>query len=291
MSLADRYYMREEYHAPRLTKILIAVLLVAFFLQALLYFYGGFDAIEHLGLTVGGLRRGQIWRLLTFQFLHAVPWPWHVLFNCLGLYFFGRPVEEALGGRRFLTMYFLCGVMGGLLHAAVTWLLPGHGDPSVVGASAGVCGMIAIFCARNPMQELTTWIYFFPVTVRARYFLMFLAGLSLFGTLVPFDGVAHAAHLGGILLGLGFVRYGEAMEDWLGRFRIPRQRSREDDLAPAGTLRERASRRQNMRPVPPASDLISREVDPILEKISAQGIHSLTERERKVLEAARKKIR
>jgi hypothetical protein len=215
----------------------------------------------------------------------------HVLFNCLGLYFFARPLEEVLGGRRFLSLYFLSGVAGGLLHVAVTWLLPGHHDPSVVGASAGVCGMIAIFCSRNPMKELTVFIYFFPVTIRARYFLMFVTGLSLFGTLVPFDYVAHAAHLGGILLGLGYVRYGEAIEDWLGRFRIPQRRSREGNLAPAETLRDRVKRRQTMRPVPRPGEYISNEVDPILDKISAQGIHSLTEHERKVLEAARKKIR
>src|SRR5262249_32699015 len=145
-------------------------------------------------------RRGEVWQLLTFQFLHSVPMPWHVLFNCLGLYFLGRPVEERLGSKRFLWLYFLSGVAGGVLQVLLTVVLPRHPDLPVVGASAGVCGMLAIFCSFDPMQELTTWIYFFPVRVRARTVLIFTGLLSLFGALVPFDRIAHGAHLGGILL-------------------------------------------------------------------------------------------
>src|SRR4051812_33563167 len=97
MALSDRNYMRDEYHPPRLTTRLIIALLVLFTLQAALLFYWDVDASNHLALSVAGLSRGKVWQLLTFQFLHATPWPWHVLFNCLGLYFFGRPVEESLG--------------------------------------------------------------------------------------------------------------------------------------------------------------------------------------------------
>src|SRR5882672_7824610 len=107
MGLADRHYMRDEYHPPRTTTILIVVLLVAFVIQSLLSFYGGFDSIKHLGLTVVGIGDGKVWQFLTFQFLHSAPWPWHVLFNCLGLYFFGRPVEQILGSKRFIWLYLL----------------------------------------------------------------------------------------------------------------------------------------------------------------------------------------
>src|SRR5215831_5232899 len=174
MSLADRYYMRDAYHVPRMTTWLIVVLIAAFVIQSLLFFYGDFRLSDHLALSVDGLRHGRIWQLLTFQFLHSCPMPWHVLFNCLGLYFFGRPVEEALGSRRFLWLYFLSGIAGGLLYVITTVVLPHHADISVVGASAGVCGLIAIFCSLHPMQELTTWIYFLPITIRARYLLIFL---------------------------------------------------------------------------------------------------------------------
>src|SRR5690349_17749297 len=191
MALSDRFYMRDSYHAPRMTTRLIVVLIAAFLVQSILLFYGDVAISEHLALSVDGLKHGKVWQLVTFQFLHSVPWPWHVLFNCLGLYFFGRPVEEMVGERKFLALYLLSGVCGGLLQVLTTAVLPRHPDIPVVGASAGVCGMIAIFCSINPMQELTTWIYFLPITIRARYFLLFLGGFSAFGTLIPVSAIAH----------------------------------------------------------------------------------------------------
>ncbi|MEY2466961.1 MAG: hypothetical protein QOD03_1482 [Verrucomicrobiota bacterium] len=289
MGLADRHYMRDPYHAPNVTIKLIVVLIVAFVIESLLLFYGRWDVISHLGLTVAGIKAGKIWQLFTFQFLHSTPWPWHVLFNCLGLYFFGRPVEQLLGPKKFLLLYLLAGIIGGLLQIIVTLLLPNHLDIPVVGASAGICGVIAIFCSLNPMQEMTAWVYFFPVTIRAKYFLMFLGGLSLFGTLVPFDNVAHAAHLGGILLGLAYVRWSTVWEDWFNW-----------KIFKSGSQKRKPSSAKSKSPSwlaakPDATDLpseefISREVDPILDKISQHGIQSLTEPERKILEAARSKM-
>jgi membrane associated rhomboid family serine protease len=283
--------MRDEYHPPRVATKLIIVLLIAFVVESILIFYFNVDVIHYLGLTAADLKKGEVWRLLTFQFLHSTPWPWHVLFNCLGLYFFGRPVEERVGSKKFVILYLLCGVAGGLLQVATT-LLPHHGDFPVVGASAGICGMIAIFCALNPMQELTTWIYFFPVTIRAIYFLAFLGLFSLFGTLIPALGqVAYAAHLGGMLLGLAYVRWGDSWEG-LWRWKPFRSRQRKRELVKAATIKTSRwplAKPENSAEVP-EEEFISKEVDPILDKISAHGIQSLTERERKILEAARKKM-
>jgi membrane associated rhomboid family serine protease len=300
MALADRTYMRDDYNPPRYTTILIIVLIVAFVLEAAYLFYAPSQQVlgrlppllEYLGLSVDGLRHGRAWQLLTFQFLHAAPMPFHVLFNCLALYFFGRSVEETLGSRRFLGLYLLSGVLGGLLQVLTTIILPHHKDISVVGASAGVCGIIAIFCALYPMRELTAWLYFFPITIRARYLLWFVTGLSIYGTIIPFEAVAHAAHLGGILTGLAYVRWfhdSERLSGFSGFWRRLRpRRSRPivkvrfprgaDDALPAepGELG--------------ATDFISKEVDPILEKISAHGIHSLTDHEKKILQAARSKM-
>ena len=289
MGLADRKYMREEYHPPRLAKQLIWVLIAAFVLQSCFYFYGDTDAINQLGLTFDGIRHGKIWQLITFQFLHSVPVPWHVLFNCLGLYFFGRPVEERFGSKRFLQLYLLSGVIGGLTQVFFTGVLPRHMDFPVVGASAGVCGMIAIFCSLYPMHELTTWIYFFPVMIRARWLLIFLTGLSVYGTLIPFTTVAHGAHLGGILAGIIFVRWGRSISEAASRF-LPR-----GETANVKLLRGSGPGKKLRLLNPPsnetvAEEYISKEIDPILDKISAKGFQSLTARERQMLEAARKKL-
>ena len=284
--------MREAYHPPRWTTIIIFVLIGAFVLQSVLWFYEDFEASRWLAMSVAGLSKGRLWQLFTFQFLHTIPWPWHVLFNCLGLYFFGRPVEESLGGRRFLLFYFSAGLAGGVLQALLTVLLPRHLDIPVVGASAGVCGLIAFYCTRNPMQELTTWLYFLPITIRARYLLIFLGGFSLFGALVPFDSIAHGAHLGGIALGIAYARLGGNLWGRFPRWGLLRSRRRKQELVQAASLRGRPWREDKTEPLrdTPAEEFISKKVDPILDKISAQGIQSLTERDRRILEAARKRM-
>jgi membrane associated rhomboid family serine protease len=291
MGVADRYYMRDEYHAPHITTKLIIVLIVAFVIQSALYFYGDINAYNHLALTAGGLAHGKIWQLLTFQFLHSVPMPWHVLGNCLGLYFFGRRVEETLGAKRFLTVYLIAGAIGGLLQAVLTMVLPRHLDYPVVGASAGVYGIMAIFCTLHPMDEIRTFVYFFPITIRAYVLLLVLGLFALYGVIVPYSNVANGAHLGGLLFGVLYVRKGRVLfEDLANRLSIFGRRGRKS--APLGSLAkdspwtgERAKSRKQ------SGVFISNEVDPILDKISSQGIDSLTAHERDVLERARKKMR
>jgi membrane associated rhomboid family serine protease len=283
--------MRDAYHAPRATTVLIVTLIVLFVIQSVLFFYGDFNSFRFFGLTVSGLSEGKVWQLLTFQFMHSCPWPWHVLANCLGLYFFARPVEEMVGTKKFLALYFLSGFIGGLVQLLVTMGLPRHPDIPVVGASAGVFGMIAIFCSLHPMQELTTWIYFFPINIRAIYLLWFLGLLSLFGTIVPFDYLAHGAHLGGIMVGLAYVRWvhsSNGLAEWWAK----RQPHRSRPMVKV-RFRKSSSWAEESRVQPregSAADFISKEVDPILDKISAHGIQSLTPRERQILEAARAKM-
>lgn len=292
MGIADRHYMRDEHHAPRATTVLIVVLIGVFVLQSALQLYASINLDDDFALTLAGLKEGKIWQLLTFQFLHAAPWPFHVLFNCLGLYFFGRTVEETLGTRKFLWLYFLSGVAGGVLQVLTTAVLPRHADIPVVGASAGIYGILAIFCTLYPLRELTAFIYFFPVNIRARTLLIFLGCFSLFGTLIPFSNVAHAAHLGGMLVGISYVRWGESLGDFWRRWHPLQNRQRKRELVRAASVRNKSWLTGKPDPAVelPPEEFISKEVDPILDKISAHGIQSLTERERKILEAARKKM-
>ena len=178
---------------------------------------------DNLPLSLDGLRAGHIWQLLTYQFLHA-GW-FHILVNSWAIFVFGRVVEQVLGWPRMLGLYFLSGVMGGLLQMAGAWLWPSlFGDPSIVGASAGAFGLVAAFAALFPRQKLLMLLFFvIPIAMRARTLLGLSIVLSLVGIAYPalshtlyrytspavrneifdplFLNIGHAAHLGGLLTG------------------------------------------------------------------------------------------
>lgn len=167
--------------------------------------------LELFPLSVEGVQHGYIWQLLTYQFLHG---SWiHLLLNCWGIFLFGRPVEEGLGRKRFWILYLTSGVAGGVLQVAATLTWTGHFGGSVVGASAGLFGLIAAFATMFPHARLMLVIP--PVMLRAEVLLLLSGALAVFGMLFPHllaglgmgSNVAHAAHLGGILSGLIFVRH------------------------------------------------------------------------------------
>jgi membrane associated rhomboid family serine protease len=292
--LADRHYMRQagpEYPLS-VTVMLLLVNAVVFVLQSLFYSYPPIFPPDGLfALSVDGLKNGYVWQFLTYQFMHGGLL--HLLLNCWAIYVFGREVEESLGKRNFLILYFSSGVVGGLLQIAGALWFPTHFGRAVVGASAGVFGLIAAFAVLYPERSLTLLLFFvIPVHLRAKYLLLFSALLALFGIAFPGDNVAHAAHLGGMLTGLAYVRWiiqAERPSVIWQPFR-PRIRARElVNVISKKPLLGRRPKPGEGEECPPA-EFISREVDPILDKISAHGIQSLTERERQILEAARAKM-
>lgn len=273
---------------------LMIVNAVVYVLHQVLEFWGGVPVLDYLALSFGGLVRGQIWQLLTFQFLHGSTL--HLLLNLVVIFFFGRAIEEALGARRMLQLYFTSGVVGGVCQILFQILMALMRDGSflrggVVGASAGAFGLVAAFATLFPYRRITLLLFFvIPVSMTARMLLWMSVGLGVLGILIPGDGIAHAAHLGGILAAVLFVR-GVVLEQIpLPRIRLARR------IRPGPRLRV-------MQPPPPGSgpvahppeeefsdDFIAREVDPILDKIHARGIQSLTERERRILQAAHSRM-
>lgn len=291
--LDDRPYMRDTSYRAQwpLTYVLIAINVAMFILQGLLEFYRIFPVTHYLSLSPQGLAHGFVWQLVTFQFLHAGLF--HLIMNLIVIYFFGRPLEGYFGRRRFLWLYLGSGVAGGLLQTLLAVLIPQHFGGSVVGASAGAFGLVAAFATLFPDRTLTLLLFFvLPVSMRARTLLWISIALALFGILVPTDNIAHAAHLGGILVGWAFVQF-VALGRWRFRFRPSEPRARR---RPKVLVRTEANRTTSWSSSAPAEELqdsefISREVDPILEKISEHGIQSLTEGERKILEKAHSKMR
>lgn len=183
----------------------------------------------------------------------------------------------------------MSGTIGGLFHVALCLAFPVYFHQAVVGASAGIFGLGAAFAASMPNQSISVLIYFiFPVTMRAKWLLVVGAGISVIGLFLG-GGVAHGAHLGGMLTGVAWIKWGSWLESLGGSWGAGTRRRAARPMVRAGVLRTARRPGKIEEELPPA-EFISREVDPILDKISAQGIHSLTERERDILEAARNRM-
>jgi len=271
--------------------VLLGVNVAAFLLE--LICYGPHLAIpgdDYFALSVGGLRHGFVWQLLTYQFMHG---GWlHLLLNCWAIYVFGRAVEETMGSKRFLALYFSSGVIGGLFQALAGVVLGGAFAAPVVGASAGVFGLVAAFAALYPERPLMLLLFFIiPVNMRAKFLLLFSAVLAVVGLIFPTDNIAHAAHLGGMLTGLVFVRYAMHWHwHWPRLHRPQSQPLRPLVKVPHRTAALWGQDQGGLDEDLPPDEFLSKTVDPILDKISAQGIQSLTERERRILETARQKM-
>jgi membrane associated rhomboid family serine protease len=289
--LDDRSYMRTPYRpAWSMTTILLIAVFACFLVQSILSgMYGAGWTEAWFALSTAGIRRGLIYQLITFQFMHG---GWlHLLGNMIGLYFFGRAVEESLGRWGMLKLYLLSGTIGGLVQMSLALAFPHHFGAAVMGASAGVFGLIAAFATASPDQPITMLIFFIlPITFPAKVFLILEAAVSVAGLTGVFsDNIAHAAHLGGMVTGIFYILLISGRANFQFWRPFARERSPDRQMVNAAPRSVWRNRRQPTEEVPPA-EYISREVDPILEKISAQGIHSLTERERQILEAARHKM-
>jgi membrane associated rhomboid family serine protease len=294
MAIADRHYMRDSDSgrlgtAPVWLVILILNIVVFFAEYARgreSYYYYRF--LEYGALSLDGVKHWYLWQFLTFQFLHdGLP---HLVLNSVVLWSFGRHVEAALGRRAFLTLYLLSGFAGGAAQVALGLVSEKYAGP-MVGASAGICGLVAAFALLHPNSIIYL---LFVVPFRAIYFLPLVIALSLLLLVLPGskDHIAHGAHLGGILAGIAWIRWSGALQQRLERWRPFRARQRKRELVKAASVRATRwplARPQNPDELP-EEEFISREVDPILDKISAHGIQSLTERERRILEAARNKM-
>jgi membrane associated rhomboid family serine protease len=287
--LEDRYYMRSTPFNPRrsATVILLLVNIAVFLVQTgVSQFFPNFPTDRYFPLSLEGLKQGYVWQVLTYAFMHAGVV--HLFFNCWAIYVFGRDVEEALGRNSFLALYLCSGILGGLVQILAGVLLGGPFAGSVVGASAAAFGLCAAFAMLFPDRVL---LLFFFLPVRSKYLLLLEAVLAILGILWPTDNIAHAAHLGGMITGMVFIRYASHW-DWhwprLRRpMRQPPRRLVKVTSANGGLWGRSKSTVDNDLP---ADEFLSKEVDPILDKISAQGIQSLTERERRILQAAREKM-
>ena len=298
--LDDRDYMRQPVYRDRprmpqmsFTIALLIVNAVVFLIECAVYGYPLRFPVDpadsYFALSVEGLERGYVWQLLTYQFMHAGVL--HILLNGWAIYIFGHAIEEALGWKKYLTLYLSSGVIGGLCQALAALLWPEYFGGVVVGASAGAFGLVAAFAVLFPERELTLLLFFIiPLRLTAKMLLILSAVLAGAGLVFPISNIANSAHLGGMLTGVVFIRQ-FIQGRWL-TWKFPAHRAAPRELVNVRAARSGSWRSSAGKPdeEQSAADFVQSEVDPILDKISAHGIQSLTAREREILEKARAKM-
>lgn len=233
------------------------------------------------GRTDQGSSIPQVWRFITFQFLHANFD--HLLFNMIGLFFFGPVVEQYLGGKRYLAFYLLCGICGALMYmllnlaGLVAMKLHVNSLPMallydprmpLVGASAGILGVMMAAAFLSPDSIVYA---FYVVPMKLRTFAWVMVGIAVFTVFSHGRNAGgEAAHLGGAIAGAFLIRRPHllhALFDWVGMF-------------------DPTSRTRRMRAAQRRGAVSSGEVDRILEKIRLRGLQSLSETERRILRDA-----
>ena len=232
--------------------------------------------VEALRFAPGAALR-RPWTFVTYMFVHAGLL--HLLGNMLMLFFFGPPVEHRLGGRAFILYYLYCGIGAAVLSLALSGIMS---SAPFVGASGAVLGVGVAFAMLWPDAELL--VFPLPTPVKARTFIVVVIGLDIvFSQVTPRDGIAHLAHVGGAAFGYLFFR----LQALSRRSPHPPPRAVERVVMVQSGAAE-PERRTPPVPIRPRrhadADPVAAEVDRVLDKISEQGIDSLTAAERHFLD-------
>jgi membrane associated rhomboid family serine protease len=260
---------RVSFGPPRLTpgvKYLLIVNVVAYVFE-LLPFIGPWLVKWGELIPVLAFGRGEVWRFVTYMFLHDPnPMdPWHILFNMLGLWMFGVVIEQMWGTRRFVVFYLFTGISAGML-SFVMW------QGEIIGASGAIFGLLTVFAFYFPTERILLF-FIIPMTARMAVIIFGLISLvfAIFFAFAGGGGVAHLTHLAGILTALAYVKGYPLAEAFVRRRRAAldvRQRQRET-----------ARKADEMH-------YFDEVIDPILKKISTQGMESLTPEEHRTLKTA-----
>ena len=213
-------------------------------------------------MFVPSLTLARPWTVVTYMFLHEGTF--HILFNMLGLLFFGPRLEAEMGNRDFLLLYFMSGITGALLSCITPYV-------AIVGASGAVYGVLLAYARFWPRDRLLIWGI---VPIEARYLVVIMTVLSIFGGISGTGNIAHFAHLGGFLGGYLFLRFRE--------WRLP-SRQLKGQFTPPPVNRNTVERWRRINRT--ALHEVNRtEYDRIMSKIETQGIQSLSEDERAFLD-------
>lgn len=236
---------------------------------------------QWFALNSSALFGGQVWRLLTYEFLHESGSPWHIFFNMYFLYLVGRKVEQFYGPREFLYFYLTAGVLSGVFSTLwYQWFgAPGW---SAIGASGAVAAVFIVYALYWPHDVFTffgiipvqvMWLALIAVIVDVHPLLLDLGGVS------SRDRVAHSAHFGGMLFALIYQRQNWRVTSLVDRIKV-------------GDVRRALKPKTKLRvyePEKPANN--ETRLDELLAKVAEHGESSLTDAERAELVAFSRRYR
>lgn len=192
--------------SPKLTHLLISVMVAIFLLEVYLGYAYGQKAVSALfqnyGFSLAGFLSGNLWTPLTSMFLHASPE--HLLLNMFAFYFFGRVVEQQLGWKKMLLIFVGTGIAGDAALSAAALL--GLSSPLIptIGASAAIFGLLGVAMFLKPM-EIVFYPYVVPVPLILVALLYVLYNIIAFGAVLTAgqeSDIAYVAHVGGLAAGI-----------------------------------------------------------------------------------------
>ncbi len=278
MGLQDREYYRETAAPPAAQSVVVKLIVLNGVLFLVDLFVGDHKLTRALALESDAIVHPWQWyQFLTAGFVHDWRSPLHILFNMIGLYFFGTELERRFGSREFLRFYLVAIVV-----SLLTWGIRNHffvdrSEPGVcLGASGGVTAAIILFCLLEPRATL---LVFGVLPMPAWLVGVLFVASDVFGPKpVALDRrVAHDAHLAGAAFALAYWRLG------LNFGRLP-------GMAQLAQLFRRPQKW--LRPKPPLRvhdperyyEDLDDQADRLLQKVKSEGLDSLTPKERKILE-------
>ena len=155
--------------------------------------------VVELALIPPAAVEGRWWTLLTYMFLHSRGSLYHIIFNMLGLMWFGTPVERHVGSTEFIALYVVSGIGAGLF----ALLFSANTAVAIIGASGAVFAVMLAFATLYPDSEVYLF-WFLPL--RAPVAVLVFAGIAVLGTLTGFQpGISHLTHVGGLIAGFLYV--------------------------------------------------------------------------------------
>ncbi|OWV08277.1 MULTISPECIES: rhomboid family intramembrane serine protease [unclassified Fibrobacter] len=233
----------------------------------------------------------EAWRYVTYMFVHVDFW--HFLFNMLMLWMFGSDVVDMMGSKHFTGMYMFCGIFAAVFSLVMCVL--GLTNNPIIGASGALMGLFVAYYKFFPNRVILMFM-FFPM--RIKYAMWFMVGIDVF--MAPSgDGVAHLAHLGGVVGGFIYMHFYERGFGKIGGLADKFERAARKARGPKFKMndggRAESSRSSRKSDEPLEGEVFyvdeNKRMDEILKKVNESGINSLTDSERKFLLDASEKLR